>query len=166
MMRLVAVPPIVQPQVWNLVFNRKALTRRGRLVPGEFKHVRAYAYVPGMHLWVFYDPNFSATDLLLARDGAHLDVVRAWLGDDGEQITMRLSPRRRRWFPCGFWCVPAIKHLLGLRSGALRPDGLYRDCLRNGGLPVEDVDGKRQLPSTTISAAGARPQAVAGAIAE
>lgn len=134
MIRAIEIFPVVQPQVWNLIFNRRPTSRwQGWLVPGEFKHVRAYAYVPGMHVWVFYDPHITATDIFLARDGAHADVVKVWLGDDGEQISMKLQPTRRRWFPCGFWCVPAIKHLLGLRCGALLVDTLFADCLLHGG---------------------------------
>lgn len=138
MIRAIEIPPVVQPQVWNLIFNRRPTTRwQGWIVPGEFKHVRAYAYVPGMHVWVFYDPHIAATDIFLARDGVHAGIVKVWLASDGEQISMKLHEQRRRWFPPLFYCVPAIKHLLGLRCVAATPDALYRFCLKNGGMPFE-----------------------------
>lgn len=42
----------------------------------------------------------------------------------------------RHWPLFGF-CVPVIKRLVGLRSGALRPDSLWRHCLEHGGEPFE-----------------------------
>lgn len=36
-------------------------------------------------------------------------------------------------FRSGWWCVPAVAHIIGLKSCALRPDALFRQCLANGG---------------------------------
>src|ERR1700738_1141353 len=37
----------------------------------------------------------------------------------------------------GFWCTIAMKHLVGLRSRALRPDRLWHDCIAAGGKPCQ-----------------------------
>ena len=36
----------------------------------------------------------------------------------------------------GMWCVPAVKHLLGLRCVAMTPKGLHDYLLRNGAKPL------------------------------
>jgi len=54
-------------------------------------------------------------------------------------VTVAFTPRadRRFWLRLGFWCVPAMAHLVGCRTQALRPDGLYRAMLRQGGAVVD-----------------------------
>src|SRR5262245_50481056 len=37
----------------------------------------------------------------------------------------------------GFWCTLAMKHLVGIRAAALRPDQLWRDSIAAGGKPYE-----------------------------
>ncbi|WP_165923541.1 hypothetical protein [Bosea sp. BK604] len=48
-------------------------------------------------------------------------------------VVMPPAGERSPWFRLGFWCVPAMSHLVGLTSTVLRPDALYAACMKAGG---------------------------------
>lgn len=130
-------PIACEPQVWTLCFSHKASTRlRSFLAFGAHKHVRAYAYLPGMKAWLFYDVHLGGKTVAVVLDGdAAMAVIGEWMMD-ADLLRIRRDPR-----PVGppvfGWCVPAIKHLIGSRSCALRPSALYRWCLSHGGEPFD-----------------------------
>lgn len=149
--------PDFAPAVWNIVFNREAASWWSSLVPGRFKHVRAYAFLPAQKLWLFYDVHFGGTDIAVVPDGP--DAIRAiysFIGPEGrsEIVSVRRLPRRRRWLPLANWCTPALRHLTGLPGSALLPDGFYRECLANGGTPFEAEHGRADIQPTPADAAG------------
>lgn len=125
------------PTRWVLVFQRTSPVRWLRwLVPGRYKHVAAYAYLVNLKAWLIFDVNLKGVSLIVVPDG---DEALGWLADltrDSDLVAMKASARAV--LPLFGWCVPAIKHLVGLRSGALFPCGLYRDCLRAGGEPLHE----------------------------
>lgn len=140
-----------QPEVWNVVFNREAASGWSRLVPGSYKHVRAYAFVPASRLWLFYDVNFDGTEIFAVPDGPDARAaIWSFIGPEGASsiIAVKRLPVRRRWFPWSNWCTCALRHLLNLPGSALRPDGFYRDCLDHG-TPFEAVDESTNLPAAT-----------------
>lgn len=129
-------PLISHPTKWVLVFDEKAATHWVmRLVPGRYKHVRAYGYVPFLHVWLFVDANFSGIEIMVAADGEPANALAAsWAaGCDLVVMPRRSHERRSLSLAASGWCVPVIKRLIGLNSGALRPDALFADCLQNGG---------------------------------
>lgn len=128
-------PLIVQPEYWTLVFNRKSATRwAGWLAMGRYKHVRAYAYVPFLHVWVFYDVRLGGTDIIVAADGEPANaLISSWI-QDADLIRMKRQAGSPSRPPIALFCVGAIKRLIGLRSGALRADKLFQHCLLNGGV--------------------------------
>src|SRR5262245_30080932 len=126
---------------WVLVFQRHADAWWCRwLACGRYKHVQAYAYVPGLKMWLLYDVRQGKTDLVVARDGPEAEWLIKEFSRGADLISMPVGLSSGQWFRVGFWCVPAIKHLIGLRSGALRPDALWRDCIAAGGVPQEPAD--------------------------
>lgn len=140
-----------QPKVWNVVFNREAASGWARFVPGRFKHVRAYAFIPSTRLWLFYDVHFSGMRLFAVPDGPDaLAAIFSFIGPPGasEIVSVQCLPRRRRRFPWSNWCTSALRHLLNLPGSALLPDRFYRDCLDNG-IPFEASDGQRAPISAT-----------------
>lgn len=153
MIEIIEGPLVVQPAAWTLVFAREAKTRWvGWLAMGRYKHVRAYAYVPFLHVWIFYDPHLWGTDIFLAADGEPAAAVRrVWNHNADLLIVARETSPSRAPALLGF-CVPAIKRLLGIRCSALRPKTLYAHCVRNG--------------CTRLSAAGHGPGLCAPARAE
>lgn len=121
------------PARWFVVFDPVAANPWvQRLVPGRFKHVRACAYVPVLKLWLFYDVALANTLVMALPDGEEAETYIAKFTAGCEMIS--IAPRRYgrpRLLP--FTCVSAVKQLIGLKSGALRPDALRRDCLAAGG---------------------------------
>ena len=120
-----------EPSSWLLVFHTKCRTPWvNRLVIGRYKHVSAVGWVANAQSWVFYDPTLQRTQILVLPDQLGIETyARLAVGNAVLQMPVL---ERRGSARLGFWCVPAIKHLVGLRSGALRPDVLWRDCLANG----------------------------------
>lgn len=136
MISLIHGPLIYKPEQWIVVFDPVAQNRVCRwLSPGRFKHVRAYGYVPFLHVWLFVDANLAGLELYVAAGG---EPARAMAAEWTRGCTCVLMPRRPHAnrslvTAASGWCVPTVKRLIGLRSSALRCDALLADCLRNGG---------------------------------
>lgn len=119
---------------WHVIFWRAVNGRRWHhaLAPGPYKHVSAIGYSQRCNVWIHYNP---------ADNGDHIEVV-----SNDETFPERIEYLRARadllaveaverlhppWRP-GFWCVPQVIRLLGAKSGALTPAGLFRDLVRQG----------------------------------
>jgi hypothetical protein len=135
---------LIEPN-WILVFSKK----RGRwwvrlLACGRYHHVKAIAYLPGMRAWLFYDVKFNGTRLMFAREDD--PGSRAFLHDYLDRCDLVAMPRLpipKRVAPqLGFWCTIAMKHLVGIRAVALRPDRLWRVSVAAGGKPYESGLGE------------------------
>ncbi len=127
-------PGAGEPAEWFVCFCRGAASPWVRCLPvGRFKHVRAFGLVPSIHTWIFFDPALDRTALHVARGDPARMLISVWMAD-AAVVYMPVLPRTKlRLRLGGGWCVPQIKHLIGLKSGALRPDALLQDCLRFGG---------------------------------
>src|SRR5262245_31384900 len=90
-----------------------------------------------MRAWLFYDVKFNGTRLMLAReDDADTHAFLLDYLDSCDLVAMPRLPIPRRTAPhAGFWCTLAMKHLVGIRTAALRPDRLWRDSIAAGGKP-------------------------------
>src|SRR6516165_6354406 len=150
------LPDAIEPSYWNVVFHPSE-TRLDRLLLGRFRHVSAFTYVPGMAAWVMVDCQWGGMRIALI---PRINVLIAYTSGcdvikfDRRYQRFALSSR------FGFYCVPAIKQLLGLSCVAVTPDRLYRHLIANGG---ELINGQRV--DTTAAAAGsdAQTRAAAGA---
>jgi hypothetical protein len=126
-------PGVGEPQRWILCFSQTCATPwLNRLPVGRFKHVRAFGCVPALNTWLFYDPALDRSSMTIARGESARILMANWLRVS-EAIEMPMVKRNSMVPRIGGWCVPAIKHLVGIRGGALRPDALWRECLRQGG---------------------------------
>jgi len=105
-----------------------------RAVPGRFKHVSLVGLCPFSRVWVGLDTAIDQTRVWVWKDSdAAVGPLGAWMAD-ALVVTMpapELLPQRARVRGL-FSCVSAAAHVLGI-AGAVRPDGLLRECLRNGG---------------------------------
>lgn len=149
-------PGAGEPARWILCFSRQAQRRWMNWFPfiGPYKHVRAFGCVPGINTWIFYDAALDRTSVLVARGETARALMAEWLhGADAIGMDVRTG---RACIPrLGTWCVPAVKHLIGLRSGALRPIGLWRDCVRHGGEVIEGARSPARHRSDCRTAQGA-----------
>lgn len=154
----IELPAAVEPDLWNVVFHRRASNRFFAFIAfGKFKHVSAFAYVPGVRAWLVFDVQYRNIRTVILPDSVAGNAVLAALTVDSEIVQVRRRGGRHqillRLLPWS--CVPAICHLLGLPGGALRPDALYRYCLRIGGKvidgPAESNDSNRPEPCPTAA---------------
>jgi len=135
----------IDPPRWIVVFGRSNISWINRLVPGRYKHVRAYAYLPGLKAWLFYEVHLYRTAIVVAPDNRDTLARIMWpFVKDCDLVSVPRQECERMRLPILGWCVPAIRHLLGVPGGALLPDALYRDCLAAGGQPL----GCSAIPGT------------------
>jgi hypothetical protein len=158
---------IIQPS-WILVFCKNPGRWWVRLLAwGRYHHVKAIAHLPRMRGWLIYDVKFNGTRLMFAHedDPATGAFLRDYL-DNTDTIAMPRVPMPRRRFPqLGFWCTIAMRHLVGIRSRALRPDRLWRDCVAAGGRPCRAITESRGLLVRTLRARIRLPRPGTGATA-
>ncbi|UXS96691.1 hypothetical protein [Agrobacterium tumefaciens] len=141
------------PTSWFVVFHLSTKRRWLHwLAFGRFKHVSCFAWVDSAQRWVFFDPALERSWLRLVPDDmagmepAHEQDIKAnyYGGDIGHyskigvvvkidtQIVDIIKPN------IGFarGCVREVARLIGIRTRAMRPDALFRDCLRLGGVVI------------------------------
>lgn len=132
----------IQPDEWFLCFHTKAAGRfMSLLAMGKFKHVSAFGYYPRHRRWLIYSVNLTGVDLAMYNDSTDLAYIVAYTRDAVCVRFAARSGRRKLHSRLGFYCVPAIKNLIGLSCLAVTPGGLYRAVIRNGGVLC---DGWRQ----------------------
>jgi hypothetical protein len=131
MIRLVSAGAGGQPSRWVICFRKTTDSRWiSWLACGRYKHVSAFGYIAEVDHWVFLDWRITTLDVIVAR-GTGADQLMAYYTRDADLLGM--APRKRgRGLRLGLWCVPAVKHLVGIRGSALRPTALWKDCIRQG----------------------------------
>lgn len=115
-----------KPRNWFDIFTCKS-----------FRHVLALAYDPVCKTWLHYEPTVTGTKIALyTRDSKEVSALISavteygvWLKIEGQTGSYKTGCWR-------LYCVPAIKHLVGLKSSALTPKGLFRDLLKAGAKPI------------------------------
>lgn len=157
---MISVLRPIEPDRWTVVFHVKRASWWVELLAfGRFKHVSAFAYVPLMRAWLVYDVQQAGTSLTVIPDCDSAITLLDKLYGDCVMLSVRRQEPCGNAFRLGFWCVPAIKHLLGVRCGALRPDALYRHLRRNG---AELIDNGDAGPAAERHRSGTRVAAPAG----
>lgn len=146
---------------WLLAFHSWSPSRLVRLmIPGKFKHVTAFAWSPRALTWVFLDFSLDGARVIVlpAGDQALFEIGR--LIDGAAVLRVKALPKDGRRQLLVFGCVGAIKHLLSLRCGAVRPDSLWRFLVKSGAQVV--IDGCSQAKHARPSGGQAGPAALAG----
>lgn len=101
------------------------------LTDPDYRHCLAYGYCNGR--WIVMDPANERTMVLVLTEQQFSHWLDEKLPRASKVIRMAVQMSGDLRLKFGLWCVPAIKHLIGFKSGALRPKALCRDLLRNGG---------------------------------
>ena len=140
------VPAGFEPNEWNLVFHLKAANRWFSMIAmGKYKHVSAYAYVPGHKVWIIYDAQWTGTRVSIVTHEAMVAYGGRIFQDcdiiNGVRKIYRPMPW---WTRLGFTCVTASKHLTGLACIAMRPDAFHRFVLKH---QEKSVEGRAPSPS-------------------
>src|SRR5215472_3371883 len=145
------LPDAIEPSYWNVVFH-PSRTALARLILGRFDHVSAFTHIPGVGAWILYDCQWGGTRISLI---PRLNVLVAYtrgcaiIKFDRAYKPLALTSR------LGFYCVPAIKQLLGLSCVAVTPDGLYRHLMNNGGIRIDGTECSTTPTARSVTAAGA-----------
>jgi hypothetical protein len=138
------VPPFgIEARRWTVVFHRRAENWFfAALAMGQFKHVSAFAFIPELGIWTIYDVGFRRTRLVHLADTDHAKTILAHIVKGNCTVTVEARDDCLPLMRAGLFCTTAIKHLIGARSRALRPDRLFRHLVAQGGV-VRD-DGSRE----------------------
>jgi hypothetical protein len=138
---------INQVDRWFVVFAEADVTDWWRVAtrPG-FRHVYAFG-AECRDRWILVD---WASDGMAVVPLTGAEVDRLVLGihlTGGRILRFDRWPGRRRRTPVVCWCVPFVKHLIGLPGFALTPYQLYREMLHSGASPAfqETPDGRHVL---------------------
>jgi hypothetical protein len=129
------LPAAIEPDYWNIVFHPSE-TRLKRIFLGRFQHVSAFTYVPGFRAWLVYDVQWSGVRLALVSQPAAIEVFARFTKGCTIVKYYRSHQHLDLIGRIGFYCVPAIKQLLGLPCVAATPDGLYRHLIKHGGVLI------------------------------
>jgi hypothetical protein len=155
-MRFVPDTPAT-PTEWQICFVGEA-----RRAPWDwflakfYRHVFALGYLLEHDVWLCYDVSCFKTEITV------LSNVRAgwllnWARGQGGIITVPAPGYIKPRFALrlGFWCVPAVKHILGLRCVAMTPKGLHDYLLRHGARP----ETKHEPVQQSVDPSAAAPRA-------
>ena len=159
---LTPTEPVVAKR-WTVVFHRKAENRFFSLIAlGHFKHVSAFAWLPELGIWTFYDVGFRRTRIVHLADGVAAHAYIARVVEGNALVTLDVRDDGLPLMRWGMFCTTGVAHLLGLKSGTLRPDALYRLLVANGGAVRDDGakearDGGRPEPAGRAGAGAENP---------
>lgn len=107
-----------------------------RLCRDGFRHVAAFGYCADQAAWILYDVTMART-LIRVMSPSQMDAWVAGLPDNRRILAFEPTEEPDDpAFRIGFWCTPAVAHLVGARSRALRPEAFYRDLLAQGARPA------------------------------
>lgn len=122
------------PRVWQVCFvGDKRQAPWDWFLPAGYRHAFLLGYLPEHRLWLRYEVLYHRTEISLispALAGQLLSTavaqggVLSWPAGDWQAPSW--------WLRFGLWCVPAIKHALGLRCVALTPKQLHDFLVKNG----------------------------------
>lgn len=127
-----------EPVRWILAFSRETSIPWLRRLPLTYRHVSAFGYVgAGVDTWLFYSWRTDRVQISAARGDEAVRTLMHAFTQDADMLGIDARPGVALGFRLGSWCVPAVKHLIGLRSRAITPAGLYRDCIAAGAQPIK-----------------------------
>ena len=148
--------PVSEPSAWFLAFfETTSLGWLNRAPLLRFRHVSAFGYAPGFNCWIFYDVHWRGVSIYLV---SH-ETAKARIGELTRGAIVVRMARREDALPLharlGFYCVPAMKHLVGLACVAVTPDGFYRSVLKAGGEVVFGCESAAAAAGPDAAASGA-----------
>jgi hypothetical protein len=130
------VMPAIDRRLWLVFFSDgEQVSFWSQFLRPGWRHICAAAWYPEQERWVYVNP---------ARDRTHIRVQRGeefaarftYLWGTSTAILEVATMGERQFCPAFFSCVGAIKGLLGLRSWALTPRGLYAALIHAGAKAV------------------------------
>jgi hypothetical protein len=127
------------PELWNVCFSGVKRNRwLDRFLKPGFRHVFLVGFVTEFGHWLLYEVLFHYSVVAIV-SGDYAAGLLTIAMREGDVLTVRPEFHvKRRWqHALGFWCVPAIRHVLGLRCVAITPFGLHRYLLARGAVSLK-----------------------------
>lgn len=137
------------PQDWFIVFHDTTKRTWLRwLAFGRFKHVSCFGWVEATRQYVFFDPalernwlrvvppevaEMPANGLSLTGDYHGGDIVRYLHLGVVVRLPVQTDDALMANARPGLGCVRDVARVVGIRTWSLRPDALFKKCLRLGG---------------------------------
>lgn len=116
------------------------------LLHNDFRHVQMFAWVPLADAWLIVNSTHVGTRILMVPDGDDMwHRIGCWKANGARILRASVSEIATLQSRTGLWCVPVTKHVLGVKSGAWRPQALYRDMIKAGATPSFEVDHHESL---------------------
>lgn len=147
----------MEPKVWFICFGgMKQLSPWDWFLRPGYRHAFMLGYVPAAGIWIRYEVLFHRTEISLISSQV-ADLLLTAAQGEGGVLTWRVGEAKApSWgLRFGLWCVPAIKHVLGVRCVALTPRGLHQWLLRNGAQPL--LPEEKHEPVFSPESAAGRP---------
>lgn len=126
------------PRLWLVFFGDSVPTLWSRMLRPGFRHVAAASYFADQDRWVYVDACRSGTVIEVLRQDEFSGRFQHLMVNSSHILSMPARRERKRT-AAAFYCVGAMKALLGLNSQAVTPYGLYYDLLLAGAEPVERI---------------------------
>lgn len=124
-------------RLWLVFFSSAdPLSWWSRLMPKGFGHVCAASWFDDTQRWVHVNPTWRGL-VIEVMTAEEFGTRFAQLVGRSAAVLRMASSHDRHGMPATFYCVGAIKALLGVDSRALLPRGLHRDLVRKGAEIVE-----------------------------
>lgn len=123
---------------WHVAFWKKPVRASWHhwLARGPYKHVSAFGYSARCNVWCFYNPAGNAEQIEIVRNRAEEFLpILDYIKHRADLLAVQIGDRAHAPWRPGCYCVPQIVRLLGVRTCALTPGGLYFDLVRQGARP-------------------------------
>lgn len=125
-------PDAVIDRLWLVFFcEAEGSPWWARLLAPGYRHVVACAWFAEQERWVYFNPTRRGTVILLYREEEFGGRLQQLIDTSACCLRVRATLARDTT-PFGWWCVGAIKALIGSRSRALRPLALRDHLLAEG----------------------------------
>jgi hypothetical protein len=144
------------PVVWQVCFaDRVRRAPWDWICPQNYRHAFLLGYLPGLDRWLCYDVLFFKTEITVLPGALAGRLLTTAQRQGGVLNWPAPGALKASWWPrFGFWCVPAIKHVLGLRCVAMTPKGLHDWMVRHGARPLVE---ESHVPIQHPESPGGRP---------
>lgn len=124
-----------EPKDWYVVFHPTSPKWWIRwLAFGRFKHVSCFGFVERAQSWAFFEFHLDRTRIMIVGDHEADILIGNFI--EGNTIVRLAKPLGQDLnvnMAAGAWCVPAVAHIVGVKTCTLRPDAFFRQCLAKGG---------------------------------
>jgi hypothetical protein len=131
---IIAPPPA---RLWLIFFaSPRGVSWWCRVLRPGWRHCYAACWYASEERWVVFNPTRCGIVIRLYGRDEFGAPLAAFL--DESVAVLRVASRYERGTPPAMpWCVGQVKALLGIRSWAMTPFGLYRDLRARGAEVVE-----------------------------